>query len=102
LLLPYILFEKYIYILALEMASQGNEHCANCIGTLSFRIIFKGHVIANGYAIGRVRPPVHLFPLYLLNELTRGLDFCITIARQGQWSDDRARGGAKVVWGLCP
>jgi len=35
-LLPYILFEKYIYILALEMASSGNQHCANCIGTLSF------------------------------------------------------------------
>jgi len=35
-LLPYILFEKYIYILALEMAGQGNQHCANCIGTLSF------------------------------------------------------------------
>ena len=27
---------KYIYILALEMASPGNQHCANCIGTLSF------------------------------------------------------------------
>jgi len=25
-LLPYILFEKYIYILALEMASPGNQH----------------------------------------------------------------------------
>jgi len=34
--LPYILFEKYVYILALEMASPGNQHCANCIGTLSF------------------------------------------------------------------
>jgi len=35
-LLPYILFEKYIYILALEMASPGNQHCASCIvGTLS-------------------------------------------------------------------
>jgi len=33
----YILFEKkHIYILALEMASSGNQHCANCIGTLSF------------------------------------------------------------------
>ena len=37
-LLPYILFEKYIYILALEMASPGNRHCASCIGTLSFPI----------------------------------------------------------------
>jgi len=37
-LLPYILFEKYIYILALEMASPWNQHCANCIGALSFPI----------------------------------------------------------------
>jgi len=37
-ILPYILLEKNIYILALEMASPGNQHCANCIGTLSFRI----------------------------------------------------------------
>jgi len=35
-LLPYILFEKYIYILALEMASRGNRHCVNYIGTLLF------------------------------------------------------------------
>jgi len=35
-LLPYILFEKYINILALEMASPGNWHCASCISTLSF------------------------------------------------------------------
>jgi len=32
-LLPYILFEKYIYILALEMASPGNQHCASRIGS---------------------------------------------------------------------
>jgi len=42
--LPYILFGKYIHILALEMASQGNQHCANCIGTLSFPIAsFTAH-----------------------------------------------------------
>jgi len=34
-LLPYILFENYIYILALEMASP---YCANCISTLSFHM----------------------------------------------------------------
>jgi len=33
-LLPCILFENYIYIFALGMASSGNQHCANCIGTL--------------------------------------------------------------------
>ena len=32
----FILLEKYVCILALEMASPGNQHCANCIGTLSF------------------------------------------------------------------
>ena len=32
-LLPCILFDKYINILALEMASPGNQHCANCIGS---------------------------------------------------------------------
>jgi len=34
---PYILFENFIDILSLEMASPGNQHCANCTGTLSFR-----------------------------------------------------------------
>jgi len=37
-LLPYILFEKYGYILALKMASPGNQHCVSCIGTLLFPI----------------------------------------------------------------
>jgi len=31
-MLPYILFEKYIYMLALEMPSRGNRHCADCVG----------------------------------------------------------------------
>ena len=36
-LLPCILFAKiYIYILEQEMASPRNQHCVNCIGTLSF------------------------------------------------------------------
>jgi len=37
-ILPHILFEKYINILALVMTSPGNQHCAYCIGTLSFPI----------------------------------------------------------------
>jgi len=35
-LLSYILFEKYIYILGLEMTNPGNQHCVSCIGALSF------------------------------------------------------------------
>ena len=38
-LLPCILFEKYIYVLALKMASPWNQHCVSCIGTLSFPLI---------------------------------------------------------------
>ena len=37
-LLLYIFVQKYIQLLALEIASPGNQHCANCIGTLSFPI----------------------------------------------------------------
>jgi len=33
------IIEQYIYILASEMASPGNQHCANCIGTLSFPML---------------------------------------------------------------
>ena len=32
----YILLEKHSHICALEMVSSGNQHCANCIGTLLF------------------------------------------------------------------
>jgi len=32
------LFEKYVYISALEMASPQHQHCANCFGALSFPI----------------------------------------------------------------
>jgi len=38
-LLPFILSGKYIYILELEMASPGNQHCVSCIGALSFPIL---------------------------------------------------------------
>jgi len=37
-LLPSILFQKYVYSLALEIARPGNQQCANCVGTLSFPI----------------------------------------------------------------
>jgi len=41
-----ILLQKstvYICILALEMASLWNQHCASCIGTLSFPTSTHGH-----------------------------------------------------------
>ena len=40
-LLPRILFEKHVYVLALELAKPRNNHCANCIGTL-FRSLCTG------------------------------------------------------------
>jgi len=47
-LLPWAIFylNKYIYILAVEMASPGNRHCANCIGALSFPLGVKRHANA--------------------------------------------------------
>jgi len=33
-LLPHILFQNFVNILALETASPGNRHCAYCIGAL--------------------------------------------------------------------
>ena len=39
----YILFEKCINILALEMASPRNRHCVSYIGTLSFPIPTTRH-----------------------------------------------------------
>jgi len=49
-LLPYILFEKkYINILALEKASPGNRHCANCIGTLSFPMDARNYLLQLGW-----------------------------------------------------
>ena len=34
----YFIWKKYIYILALDMESQGDQHCTSCIGTLSLPI----------------------------------------------------------------
>jgi len=39
-LLTYILYEKEIYISALEMASPGNRHSASCIAA-HFRFLFQ-------------------------------------------------------------
>jgi len=58
-LFPYILYEKCIYILVLEMASSGNQHCVNYIGTLSFpmacQFIKKGK--GSPYSIEECRVP---------------------------------------------
>jgi len=50
-LLPYILFEKYINILALEMASPGNRHCASCIDALSFPIVVASASVAKDLGV---------------------------------------------------
>jgi len=53
-LLPYILLEKYINILALEMASPGNQQYSNCIGALSlYDCVCLQCFDAVGWAAGR-------------------------------------------------
>ena len=39
LLSVYVSFKNRFIFLALELASPGNQHCARCIGTLSFPIL---------------------------------------------------------------
>jgi len=36
--------KEYICILALQIGTPGNQHCANCIGTLSFPISMMARV----------------------------------------------------------
>ena len=74
-LLSYILFEKYIYILALEMASPRNQHCANCIGTLSLPTVYQRHGTLLDYCMGiclgfETRRPVGLY-LHKLESLVK-------------------------------
>jgi len=52
-LLPYTLFEKYIYNLALEMASPGNQHCASCTGTL-YRHTFVPRILLSSPVTGHL------------------------------------------------
>jgi len=55
-MLSRVLFEKYIYILTLKMASpSGNQHYASCIGTLSFPVL---HMEPEAICVRVVRPSV--------------------------------------------
>ena len=56
-LLPCIIFEKYIYILALEMASAGNRHCANCVGVLSLPSWWRSTVAKRRSLTGELSLP---------------------------------------------
>ena len=71
-LLPCIIFEKYIYILALEMASAGNRHCANCVGVLSLPSWWRSTVAKRRSLTGELslpcaRPAADGWPLMLVN-----------------------------------
>ena len=52
--------KKGIYILALKMASPGNQHCASCIGTLSFLVVMNAPV----YVCSRAYRQNHVSNLY--------------------------------------
>jgi len=56
----HILFAKYIYMLAFEMPSPRNQHCANSVGTLSFPMVLcrlrSRHPLHDGLVWSR-RPP---------------------------------------------
>jgi len=77
-LLPYILFEKYINILALEMARTGNRHYVNCIGTLSFPIV---HLSL--YSSIWIRYKIFYTPLrfYIYTEMQNVIELSPTLAK---------------------
>jgi len=68
-LLPYILFEKYIYNLASLAASPGNRHCANCIGTLSFPISCRVSGTKACASDSALLTIVRVYKIYLLTYL---------------------------------
>jgi len=79
-LLPYILFAKYIYILALKMASPGNQHCARCMDTV-VNLLLPAH--RRHYAMLRcVRPSVRLSAPYpwFKDDAFHGYDYYRTLA----------------------
>jgi len=50
----YFIWKKYINILALEMASPGNQHCASCIGTPSFTVTEPEDIISGWLQVCRL------------------------------------------------
>jgi len=58
----YFLSEKYIYILALKMASPGNRHFANCSGILSFPMVRRKKSCGWPYTIR----PIFLYQILCL------------------------------------
>jgi len=104
-LLRYILFEKYyIYISALEVASPGNRHCANCIGTLSFamcreqcegsmggRFRYWSH---DGRSGGRLTRPMSIRPT--------DVSVLASIHRQWRSRDLEVRGAGRLRNGSHP
>ena len=97
-LLPYILFDKYkFYILALEMASPGNQYCANCIGTLSFPIHWWAGLYASRY---RAEPRTTIYSTTFARRRNRYALVIFTTRKHslGGCTMDRAT-GAKTVTG---
>jgi len=52
----YFILKLYVYTLALEMDSPGNQHCANCIGALSFPIAASAEFSLPRYAFAAQTP----------------------------------------------
>ena len=58
---------KYIYILALEMANRGNQHCVKCIGTLWFSVLFSSLAVLDprvGHTIDVLSPHISVLCHY--------------------------------------
>jgi len=73
----YFLLEKYIDILALEMAGPWNQHCANCIGTVSCPVVFF-----------TAPPKIKLSTTnWTTLRATGGVELSLTCAKVYSWAD---------------
>jgi len=92
-LLPYILFEKCITNLAVEMASPGNQHCDSSIGTLSFH---NPHTPLTGGKITNMS----LHALHTLGQSWRCIigDQMLSLNPETVWKDSKAAALPPHLW----
>jgi len=101
-------FEQYIYIVPLEMASPGNQHCARCIGTPTFAMVRREMTHAGSNPAAGLLPLRYSGQLSLLSsvgrEMTTGQSavmLCGWRAKAGWTAVFTARRSASAVYAVA-
>ena len=84
----YFLLEKYIDIVALEMAGQWNQHCANCIGRFRSVLFFF-----------TAPPKIKLSTTnWTTLRATGGVEMSLTRAKVYSWADPDLQNILRLVY----